>query len=409
MVKIEYYNFSGFKNIDIANVSFSNFNVIIGPNNAGKSNFLQSISFLNHVINGATDEVDENFNKGTFFATSFGQPEKKPTVLNYDKNYNGKIDFELGFLNTENSSHYIYRLSIAFTRLKFEFATYKIDSESLEMKVEGRPGKASTIFNRQGNDIKFRSDIPKIGLASIPTHLSVIRLFKLLPVKNEYSDAIFSLNKVLKTPIFYFSHTELRKAETADQVFAYNGRTIAFDLEEEIVALSKTDKWEIFQSAVRNVLNIDEISVLKYKVGEEGKQREQYIIAIKQFEAPKRVKEMSDGSILVLALITKILNSEFDIYFIEEPENSTHPKALIDLIQFLQSFSESKQFVITSHSIPILNKTKIDDVITTVINVDGQSEFKNVKSQKELRARLKSSHVNFSDEIFFSNNEEEFN
>lgn len=125
-------------------------------------------------------------------------------------------------------------------------------------------------------------------------------------------------------------------------------------------------------------------------------------------QSSKSLTDLSDGSILLIALIVKVLNSDHDIFFIEEPENSTHPKALMDLVAFLQSFSESKQFIITSHSIVLLNKSKLEQIITSRADSNGMSEFENVNSRKELKARLRSGVSSFADELFFEQTEEEF-
>jgi predicted ATP-dependent endonuclease of OLD family len=87
---------------------------------------------------------------------------------------------------------------------------------------------------------------------------------------------------------------------------------------------------------------------------------------------------------------------------IEEPENSIHPKALVDLFSFIKSFSESKQFIITSHSITLINKARIDEIIVSTIKENGLCEFYNVNDQKDLRNRLKKSRTSFSDELFFA-------
>ena len=55
MKRIEALRIKGYKNIESAELKLSNFNVIIGPNNSGKSNFIQVILFLNYVINSSLD------------------------------------------------------------------------------------------------------------------------------------------------------------------------------------------------------------------------------------------------------------------------------------------------------------------------------------------------------------------
>lgn len=64
MVKIVNYKLKHFRNIRSADLTFDNYNVIIGTNNSGKSNFIQSFSFLNYILYGATEEVTAAFRSG---------------------------------------------------------------------------------------------------------------------------------------------------------------------------------------------------------------------------------------------------------------------------------------------------------------------------------------------------------
>jgi predicted ATPase len=116
----------------------------------------------------------------------------------------------------------------------------------------------------------------------------------------------------------------------------------------------------------------------------------------------KKLSQFSDGTLLIIALVTKILSTKNNLFLIEEPENSTHPRALVDLIAFIKSFSENTQFIITSHSIAIVNKTSIEDIIVSSVNENGLCELYNVSNKKELKSRLRKSRINFSDELFFA-------
>jgi len=105
---------------------------------------------------------------------------------------------------------------------------------------------------------------------------------------------------------------------------------------------------------------------------------------------------------MLIALITKILISDSDIFLIEEPENSLHPKALIDLISFIRSFENDRQFIIASHSIALINTISAEDVIISKCHKNGLSELLKVTSSSELKKTLKQGFIVFSDLLFFS-------
>jgi predicted ATPase len=411
MIKIVNYNLSYYRNIRTAVLNFENYNVIIGTNNSGKSNFIQSFGFLDFVINAAAEEVNQAFETG-FKGGLYEKVLPNKHYITEDAAAVPSIRFQMEWENTETNRRFSYGLTLSWRAGHSVAMTpiFYIDGESLSYKDLGKPGTSVRIFGRHENKVTYGADFPKFkSEASLSPSVSTIRLLQVLGTANPaYSDALTSLNQVLKTPVFYFSHTELTK-NSKDKLNVHNGRLIAFELEEEIIQLEQSPSWHIFKSAVHHVLGVDDVDIGSFKIGSNSHHSGQEIkyLSFTHARSIKNLKDFSDGSILLIALIVKVLNSGHDIFFIEEPENSTHPKALVDLVNFLQSFAEYKQFIITSHSIVLLNKSKVDQIITARQTEDGMSEFANVSSRKELKARLRSGITNFADELFFDQSEVE--
>jgi len=403
MIKIDEISISGYKNILSAKLTLGNFNVIIGANNSGKSNFIQTISFLNYIINSSLDDVEKSFSDG-FYSMYFKDiiPFESIDQLkeNIENERIGCMQFDLTFSNTISNRVFNYTLELEW-KSKFIDNEFKFKKESLEVKDINKPGKSTSIFNRTNNLVKYGSIFSKMDvIKELPNHFSVIRVLKILKdVNEEYKDAIDSLNEILKTPIFYFSHLELLKTDK-ERINAFNGRIVSFELEKEIFALEESKKWSIYKEAIKNILNIENVMIYK-QAGDDKIPLRKYLY-FTDHGMLKSLNQLSDGTILIIALITKILSSRSHLFLIEEPENSIHPKALVDLISFIKSFSENVQFIITSHSIALLNKTRIEDIIASSINDDGFCQFYNIISRKDLKNKFKKSRVNFSDELFFS-------
>ena len=275
MIKLEEYKLTGYKNILDADLSFQNVNVIIGANNSGKSNFIQSISFLNFLINTASTDDLENYFKNGFHKTYFR--ELMPTTNDLEKfPFKHKISFSLKFSNSITNRIFNYFLELEVSEDLFE-TSYIIKKESLDTKESNKPGQAISVFKRDGNKVKYGSKLTKTGLfEGLPSHFSVIRILKLVlnTDTKSYTDAVNSLNSIIKTPIFYFSNLELLKTENSDRLDFHNGRVVSFELEEEIIvslgsmaAIALTnrqlidDMEELFQSLTRLIARaIDEKS-----------------------------------------------------------------------------------------------------------------------------------------------------
>ena len=238
MVKLDSIRIKNYKNIREADLSLSSFNVLVGPNNSGKSNFIQIISFLNFIINGAKEHVEISFKSGYF--GKFGRIHN----LYINETQNIETLIELKFHN-DNNFKYTYLLILHGKKIEDKIS-FKIYEETLNKKNIENPGIASTIFKRNENGISYGKDFSKTqAISDIPPFASVIRFLGIMSEKtNPYYSSINDLNIILKAPTFYFSITE---RESEKEKNDREGRTIGYDLQYEISKLHKSASFNIFQ------------------------------------------------------------------------------------------------------------------------------------------------------------------
>lgn len=402
MIRIDSLIVKNYKNIKEANLTLSNFNVLIGPNNSGKSNFLQVINFLNFVLNGGTNSV-----KSFFEGTNASYWSLVPHSHIIDRK-DGNTEFAFRFSNKDNNFNYTYKLNIGWEYNKIKRYQFKIIYESLEYKLKTKRGPAINIFTRDKNVVSYGQDLSRIQqLQTIPDFASVTRFLNMItPENNPYKDAIDCLNILLKTQTYYFSNIQLMREFKENYVSDNLERIIAIDIIGEILKLNK-NKFEILKTVLRDILSIEEVSIIELEStnpDEPQKIESRKEVIFKHFNILKRFKSLSDGSVLLIALVTKILGTEQHIFFIEEPENSLHPQALTKLLNFMKSFSKENQFVIATHSLVVINNINPDDAIVACVEKDGPSIFYNVSSMKDLKRKIKDSYLDFSDYLFYENN-----
>jgi len=403
MLRIDQISINNYKNLVAEELAINNFNIIVGPNNSGKSNFIQILSFLNHIINGSIDDVRNELRRAYF--SEFGW------IIPSNSKKNGEILIELFFSDIETEDQYRYKLVLGWrpqkkSSVKRNELFFKI--EEFDYKNIHKTGPSVSIFKRDVSSITFGKGLKKIASTKIPETVSVIGLLKVLSKQfdnNDISTALKSLNSILKTETIYFSNIELSKPGKS-RVTKFSGRTVSFDVINEIVNLYEEDiNFSYFKEVLKTILKIDEVHVLEFGVKEEeetGKVNKEYFILFNHLGSNKQLWDLSDGSILLIALVTKILISDSDIFLIEEPENSLHPKALIDLINFIRSYEDEKQFIIATHSIALINKIGAEDVIISKCHENGISELLRVQNSSELKKILKQGYIVFSDLLFFN-------
>jgi predicted ATP-dependent endonuclease of OLD family len=389
MKTIDKISIKNFKNILKAELDISDLNLIVGSNNSGKTNFLQAFQFLDFLINSSNDAIKLYFARG-------------------DDSVNGQIipvnvvapitKIEIGFSDSDDNLSFNYVIEIGIA-IKESLSLY-IDKESYSFKIANKPGPYITIFSRNGDNINFGSEFSKTTIIEkVQPHISVIRLLNLISEKNPYKKQLSVLNYILKTPIFYFSNFELNNLDAKDKKDSH-GRTVSYNITDEIISLENTSNFKILKTILNRILKIDDIEIVRH---EENKLiPHQNFIVFQQFGGVKLLNSFSDGSILLISLITKILSSKHCIFFLEEPENSLHPKALVELFNFIKSFLREKQFLIVSHSLTLLNISNPSNVIITQVNEKGQSIFENVSTRKDILKKLKEGYTDFSDFIFFN-------
>jgi len=404
MIRIEEFKVYNYKNIGEADLKLSNFNLIVGANNSGKTNFIQILSFLDFLINGDVDVVENIINNSTQYVYNssvngvFGIIHPK---FNFD---NISTEFYLNFFDTKNEIAYQYFISLEWNNNGLLPPIGKIKTEYLTQKNIHKTGKATTIFHRNNNEIS--GAIKSMGKAGsqLQSHVSYIRILKIIPglVPSEYSSSIEALEAILKVPIFYFSSIELSKK--INRIDEYGGRTIAYDLSSQIAEIHKNETdWEFFGKVLNDLLGITNVMIMSESYGD--KPSITIIFSHGENGMLKRFQDFSDGSLLLIALLTKILTSKHDIFLIEEPENSLHPTALLGLLDVMASFHKEKQFIITTHSETLVSRAKPEEVIVAKIGEDGMSEISNIQNVRELKRKLRNDFINFSDYVFFGEDE----
>ena len=404
MIKLENMQVQNFKNILSADLPFEKVTIIVGENGSGKSNILSAIPALNYIINAAIPEVEQSFQLAGPLG-SIGSIGKKVSNFRLE-DLSNPVAIALDFLNTEANTVYTYEMRLerytSFTvpeasSLVYHSLHMKIAYESFTYKSKSQTGKAISILKRVGNDIQFGDGVKKAGalITWLDDSTSAIRYLNLIKanISDEYKQAMEALFSVLNSNIYYLS-SQLLKGGEIDGVS--ESRVIDFNLTEEIFAYQESPFWPAYKSAVKSILSFDDINAVDLK---------DYGINLKslyihQDKILKSLHELSDGTIVLLGLITKIFFDSSDIFFIEEPENSIHPLALQRLVELMREHSVAKQFIMTTHSPYLLNMIRPEEVRVAEIQDSGLSTISKLPDVKGIKKKLAKHFMSFGDIVF---------
>jgi AAA15 family ATPase/GTPase len=212
MIKLNRIKVSNFKNIKEADVTFGDFNVIVGPNNSGKSNFLQVLGFLNHIF------LMENDNK--IWSYHMGNYTGIVNFINYDNqpdNYYFFVQLEFESTYGEKVYSYKYNISIRWRNEKILDAiklTPVIEEESFQFKEKNKTGPFKAIFKRNGikiDSIKTPKKVHIDGTASVVPFLKIIRFYTEKEEEKKFIEkSLDDLIGITSSTIYYFSPSELK-------------------------------------------------------------------------------------------------------------------------------------------------------------------------------------------------------
>jgi predicted ATPase len=395
MIKLDRIQVKNYKNIAEADLPLGQMNVVVGENNAGKSNLLEVIPLLNYIIYGPANVVKSGLEHGGWFGNFGWIADIKPMQKI------SPIDFGIDFSDKDLVYSYTLQLESDEVSTKKAFTKLIITHEKFDFKPRNQTGKAINIFTREGNKVDYGDGFKKMEIIEqIEDHASVIRLLSIIAssrnMKDEHKTAIATLQHILTRDIFYFSPHLLKEN---DSKFENKNRLAHYNIHSAIESIKQIDKdWNDYKDALMKVLNISDVIIQQFP--ESSGTKPKTFINFKKAKNYSNLNEMSDGSVMLIALLTKLFSDASDIFFLEEPENSIHPRALSELMKIIRAKSLDKQFVITTHSPYLLNMIKPEEVFVAALNKQGKSEIGKLPDVKAIKKKLAKGFMDFGHIVF---------
>lgn len=402
--RIRLSNFKSFKHLD---VKLGKFNVFVGANASGKSNFIQSFRFIRDMTNHGLDnamsmqggiEYLRNINLGQSKELSLEVTSNKKFIrhLKVKKEINGIKIYETSYKITIKFKNEGLGLEIVEDKItqKCEFVRLerKINSNDKknfdikkifgkgEITVSSIKGKIKVDFNSFPCDMQLKEEdmIPQILKEEVlrddkePERLLLQNLnFFMPPIFSDFS--IYDIDP--KLPKKATSITG--KADLEE-----DGSNLAIVLKN---ILENEDNKRKLSNLVRDVLPfVEDLDVEKltdksllFKLREIYSEN-QYLPA----------SFLSDGTIYITALIIALYFDRKQIIIIEEPERNIHPYLISRLINMMKEVSEGKQIIITTHNPEVIKHAGLENIYLISRNKEGFSTISKPSKKEEVKIFL---------------------
>ncbi len=399
--KIKISNFKSFKNLEL---ELGNFNVLVGANASGKSNFLQIFRFIKDITNHGLEnalsmqggiEYLRNINIGStndFMLELIFTPLGHFHKLIIKENYNIFISLD----------ETIYSFIIKFKKNKLEPFTieqklkYKCEFKKSEKNTNEKKGRGEIVFSNINE--KFKFDLNNYGNLKIhkndliPKDIikDIERIFtpKLPLFKLPYIDALLleNLKNIINDISIYDFDPKLPKKAvpiTGKVDLEEDGSNLAIVLKNII---EDKEKRRRFSNLIKDLLPfVDNVDVEKF--ADKSllfKLREIYF---KKKYIPSSL--ISDGTINIIALIIALYFERKPLTIIEEPERNIHPYLISKVVEMMKDASRNKQIIVTTHNPEIVRYADLENILLISRNKDGFSTITRPYEKKEIKTFLK--------------------
>jgi predicted ATPase len=347
---------SNFKSISNEPVYLGGFNVLIGANAAGKSNFVDALRFIHSALDDG-------------LSSAIGRRFGWDNVLTIGKDRTDKITAEImcGFKEPKGEFKVGKKTyAVLDCEYKLELGRYAgrayLNSEILRTKFMEDGTEITEGFDRKKRRVEIQSPIMWKGPKSIavPKHLED-RLF--------LQGGFFCLGSLLLSDFisgwrFYDLDVKAARHSCLD-----DGQPILLDDGHNLAVILNRLRKDPSSRAIRDrILNLMSVLIpgftrwiparqydgsLGYKVYEKGMTR-------------ALLPEMlSDGTIRLLSILLALLYqpTKTALICIDEPERYLHPQVLKPIVEIMREVSEKTQLIVTTHSTELVKWLQPSEVL----------------------------------------------
>jgi len=391
-MKITEMQIKGYKNLIDCTVPLGDFNVIVGPNNSGKSNFLEIFGYIGNFFYPSGEEVESLLAGDTLSGSGSSIPHTPPFT---DMPFEARMSFETQI----STKHFVMDYKLAFQRSNSETPDEHEGflRELFSGKEKSKTGVAKQHIRRERNTLTFMGkNIPPIDeYTSLMEALRVhIRKFISDAQTKGTSEDLDQLREFAKfpflfgtTPILAFSPAALRRDLSEGVMkssYKYNSICLTTNIDnlyKNRFGEKQNTRYNQFREAACNILDLDDIkfNAKEFPIPSAGK-------GIKKIERIRRcfvklpggdyvdVSECSDGTLMVLAILATVLEDRYHpLICIEEPE------------------------MLTTHSPYLLNSVSPEDVIVALPDENAATVFRKPQDIKKINKLLKSGFFSLGD------------
>lgn len=397
-------SFSNFKSYKQQKLSLENLNVIIGANGSGKTNFLTVFSFLQNlaeygienaieILGGSSYLLNNTIGTSENLKLSFTMKSTNSIAILENRLHERNKDIKCDLYDIK------YSFELSFTYRDFEIQTeivdisfkyYEKDINSYEDYIKLGIGKIRLERdNKEINVTKDFSNIKEIKDIDFSSRIYPCELGNKTLILDEgraFSGLMIIVKNYLrKIPVFDFNYNSMMKSTDSSISDLKSDGSNLFQKLSDIIQM-KTRK-NSFLNLLRYLLPfISDIETTK-TIDQSSKIN---IIEYYNKAIPMPINTMSQGTLMILALVSSLYFEERDILIYDAFEKSIHASLISKLLEIIIEKSEKTQIIITTHNPVVLKSIDISNLFLVTRDKEGFSRIIKPHENKMVKDFLKS-------------------
>jgi predicted ATPase len=375
-----------FKSFDTVDVELGDFNVLIGANASGKSNFLSLLTFLRDIAREGVEDAVSMQSGMIELLRNVQLGGKQPTKICVEAGYGlddpgepPEFEWEVGGGSAlATMSGFRYEIGLQHETSGFRVAPESIKWGGYFGKEEG--GSSEAVFSIR-SDSRESLDDESLLMNGRPRQGIDLSQTSLL-----WKDSIwttFAREVISQFRVFDFgkSRIEIQGSSGRSQL-EEDGSNVALVLRR--LLKDKEKRRTLLNLATTLLPFVEDLDVERF-----GGQS--LLMTLQESHAEGQYLPsslLSEGTIRVVALLIALYFENKWVMAFEEPATSLHPKLISRLVQMMKEASEDKQIFMTTHNPEVIKHVDLDDVYLVSRDKEGFSQITKPADKREVRVFL---------------------
>lgn len=395
--KIRVTNFKSFKELE---VELGKFNVLIGANASGKSNFIQIFQFLREIMKSGLDNAISMQGGVEYLRNiNIGSSKDLSIIIVSDWGFGFGIRTKKGLIAIK-TDEVIYEFAIGFKKkgLGFEIVKekstqkckfVKLKRQKKRLEEKEKLGEGKIILSRVDGRVQINLDKSAEAWTKKDDIIPPFLREQKLPPNTLFLKRLpfpLSLEEIFSNISIYDFDPKLPKRATpitGKVELEEDGSNLSIVLKNVIE--DKKKKRRLFNFINELLPFVDDLDVEKF--ADKSllfKLREKYFE--KQYLPASLI---SDGTINITALIIALYFEEKSLTMIEEPERNIHPHLISRVVDMVKDASQKKQIIITTHNPEIVKHADLESILLISRDEEGFSTVSRPADKEEVKIFLK--------------------